>query len=544
MNRLFTCLCLSLLFNLAQAQLPVPEYHKGNATLSGTIINYNPSDNLDFKIGAPNIVMGSSEVLFPTIEPDGSFKISIPIYHSTQVRMMIGKADLVFLVSPEKETNVTINLNNPKGKKFIFSGEYATINNEWCQPELITRIPPVYFDGDLLDSIVDFSPNEFKQYCIDQYKRCIAHNDAQKQFSEDTRTLANLSCAFDCLDNLQATHYCLQTAYQKKNNITREQAFGVFNDIHLPDHFHDYLKSFPVNHPLALYCYNYRKAFTNGFYDPGYDNLAYEKYLLTHAPLTQEEQNQIRQYIKDFKAGIIKSQQRDLFMELSKKYSKEKESFNRALFTQAIERIGSIMQDSTCLLTDYIRSIYMRSSLYNLKPLTTQQESMAAEITNPIFLGIIQDMNQQMQPRSKRITKKFTVCDAPKVPEEELLTALIARHKGKVQFIDFWATWCGGCRQTIKEYEPIKKEIGEDKVAFVYLTDPSSIEKTWEILIKDIAGEHYWLNKEQWNYLWNHFQMVGLPMYLLIDKQGNIVKRFTHVTTKELRELLEQEINK
>lgn len=544
MNRLFTCLCLSLLFNLAQAQLPVPEYHKGNATLSGTIINYNPSDNLDFKIGAPNIVMGSSEVLFPTIEPDGSFKISIPIYHSTQVRMMIGKADLVFLVSPEKETNVTINLNNPKGKKFIFSGEYATINNEWCQPELITRIPPVYFDGDLLDSIVDFSPNEFKQYCIEQYKRCIAHNNTQLQFSEDTRTLANLSCAFDCLDNLQATHYSLQTAYQKKNNITREQAFGVFNDIHLPDHFHDYLKSFPVNHPLALYCYNYRKAFTSGFYDPGYDNLAYEKYLLTHAPLTQEEQNQIRQYIKDFKAGIIKSQQRDLFMELSTKYSKEKESFNRALFTQAIERVGGIMQDSTCLLTDYIRSIYMRSSLYNLMPLTPQQESMAAEITNPIFLGIIQDMNQQMQPRSKRITKKFTVCDAPKVPEEELLTALIARHKGKVQFIDFWATWCGGCRQTIKEYEPIKKEIGEDKVAFVYLTGPSSIEKTWEILIKDISGEHYWLNKEQWNYLWNHFQMVGLPMYLLIDKQGNIVKRFTHITAKELRELLEQEINK
>lgn len=40
------------------------------------------------------------------------------------------------------------------------------------------------------------------------------------------------------------------------------------------------------------------------------------------------------------------------------------------------------------------------------------------------------------------------------------------------------------------------------------------------------------------------FQMVGLPMYLLIDKQGNIVKRFTHITAKELRELLEQEINK
>ncbi len=31
MNRLFTCLCLSLLFNLVQAQLPIPEYQKGKA---------------------------------------------------------------------------------------------------------------------------------------------------------------------------------------------------------------------------------------------------------------------------------------------------------------------------------------------------------------------------------------------------------------------------------------------------------------------------------------------------------------------------------
>ena len=76
---------------------------------------------------------------------------------------MIGNADLVILLSPEKETNVAINLSNPPGKQFVFSGQYATINNEWCQPELITKIPPVYSDGDLLDSIVGISANEFKK---------------------------------------------------------------------------------------------------------------------------------------------------------------------------------------------------------------------------------------------------------------------------------------------------------------------------------------------------------------------------------------------
>ena len=431
---------------------------------------------------------------------------------------------------------------NPPGKQFVFSGQYATINNEWCQPELITKIPPVYSDGDLLDSIVGISANEFKKRCINQYKRYVTHNNAQLQFSEDTRTLANLSCAFDCLENLQATHYCLQTAYQKKENITREQAFAAFLDVYLPDDFHNYLKDFPVNHPLALYCYNYRNVVMD-LYDTHKDPLAYEKNLLKNAPLTKEEQTLIHQYETAFKAGISFQQESEL-MALSAKYFKENDLFRWESFSKAKERLSNIIQDSTSLIVDYIRAIYMRSSFYNLQPLTPRQELMASEITNPIFLGIIQDMNRQMQPRQKTITKKFTICEAPQVPEKELLTALIARHKGKVQFIDFWATWCGGCRQIIKEYEPLKKEIGEDKVAFIYLTGPSSIKKTWDILIQDIAGEHYWLNKEQWGYLWNHFQMTGLPMYLIIDKKGNIAKQFTHVTAKELKELLELEVNR
>lgn len=217
MSRLFTFLCLSLLFNLAQAQLPTPEYKKGQAILSGTIANYNPDDNLIFKIGAPNIVMGTAETLYPTVEADGSFTINIPLYHSAQVRMIIGNADLVILLSPEKETNVTINLSNLPGKQFVYSGQYATINNEWCQPELITKIPPVYRDGDLLDSIAGISANEFKERCINQYKQYIAHNNTQSQFSEDTRTLANLSCAFDCLETCKLpTIVCKQLIRRKK----------------------------------------------------------------------------------------------------------------------------------------------------------------------------------------------------------------------------------------------------------------------------------------------------------------------------------------
>ncbi len=137
-----------------------------------------------------------------------------------------------------------------------------------------------------------------------------------------------------------------------------------------------------------------------------------------------------------FKAGISFQQESEL-MALSAKYFKENDQFRWESFSKAKERLSNIIQDSTSLIVDYIRAIYMRSSFYNLQPLTPRQELMASEITNPIFLGIIQDMNRQMQPRQQTITKKFTICEAPQVPETELLTALIARHKGKVQFIDF-----------------------------------------------------------------------------------------------------------
>ena len=82
MSRLFTFLCLSLLFNLAQAQLPTPEYKKGQAILSGTIANYNPDDNLIFKIGAPNIVMGTAETLYRLLK---QMEVSRLIFLSTIV---------------------------------------------------------------------------------------------------------------------------------------------------------------------------------------------------------------------------------------------------------------------------------------------------------------------------------------------------------------------------------------------------------------------------------------------------------------------------
>ena len=78
MNKLIITLYLSLLCSIAQAQLPIPEYQKGKAILSGTIANYNPDNNLMFKIGAPNIVMGAAETFFPLSKQTEVSKSAFP----------------------------------------------------------------------------------------------------------------------------------------------------------------------------------------------------------------------------------------------------------------------------------------------------------------------------------------------------------------------------------------------------------------------------------------------------------------------------------
>lgn len=88
---------------------------------------------------------------------------------------------------------------------------------------------------------------------------------------------------------------------------------------------------------------------------------------IKNAPLTKEEQTLIHQYETAFKAGISFQQESEL-MALSAKYFKENDQFRWESFSKAKERLSNIIQDSTSLIVDYIRAIYMRSSftIYNL----------------------------------------------------------------------------------------------------------------------------------------------------------------------------------
>ena len=135
-----------------------------------------------------------------------------------------------------------------------------------------------------------------------------------------------------------------------------------------------------------------------------------------------------------------------------------------------------------------------------------------------------EELKRQLDEMSKQLAagstqgvyyKKFD-----DVAPENILQTILDQYKGKVVLIDIWATWCGPCRAGHKAMEPMKKELKGKNIQFVYITSETSPLDKWQEMIGEIDGSHFYLTKEQYQYLLSHYDSTGIPTYALYDAQG------------------------
>lgn len=105
-----------------------------------------------------------------------------------------------------------------------------------------------------------------------------------------------------------------------------------------------------------------------------------------------------------------------------------------------------------------------------------------------------------------------------------VIDTIMTKYKNKVIYIDFWGSWCGACMDEITKVKVIQEYYKDKNVVFLFLAIKCE-ENSWNEIItkKEIMGEHILLTDDQFNVFDAHFKISGIPRYMLIDKNGNIV---------------------
>jgi thiol-disulfide isomerase/thioredoxin len=107
---------------------------------------------------------------------------------------------------------------------------------------------------------------------------------------------------------------------------------------------------------------------------------------------------------------------------------------------------------------------------------------------------------------------------------DKLFDQIVGQFNGKVIYIDFWANWCAPCRAEFPYADKLKNEYAGKDVVFLYFGLGCS-KDNWSkmIRIRQITGFHYWLDKNQGKLLSDKFGIIGIPHFLLVDKNGKLI---------------------
>lgn len=124
----------------------------------------------------------------------------------------------------------------------------------------------------------------------------------------------------------------------------------------------------------------------------------------------------------------------------------------------------------------------------------------------------------------------------------------LSDFKGKVVYVDAWATWCGPCKKEMASLQKLEQEYaGNDGIVFMCVSlDEEKDHQTWKDFVKNekLGGIQLFSGGFKSD-IAKFYNINSIPRFLLIDKKGNIVsKDAPRPSTSELRLLIENELKK
>mgnify|MGYP000922987787 CR=1 FL=1 len=118
--------------------------------------------------------------------------------------------------------------------------------------------------------------------------------------------------------------------------------------------------------------------------------------------------------------------------------------------------------------------------------------------------------------------------------------------KGKLVYVDVWATWCGPCIREIPSLKQLEKDYHGKNIEFVSMSiDPQQDKGKWENMVKekDLKGIQIFADKDWKSQFVQEYGIKGIPRFILIDASGNILNADApRPSDPQIRTLIDQNL--
>jgi len=549
-------------------------FDKSGARLIGYMKGYDP--RLGFKTGIMYMGNDITREQYPIvidIHPDGRFEGNIPLTNPSYTYIVFDNKLVKLYLEPQQTLAMILDweeflyadrMRNTRHdfKNISFKGPLAKINEDLIEfnenrfdyeslSQKMSTITPVAFKE---EEAIEYQKN------LENLESYLKNNSISEKATILLKNRIDLEHANHLFDFVSHRDY-----YAKQDTTNQVLKIPVEND------YFDFLQNYNLNDQSLLVAKEF-STFVNRFEfskpifihpKPTKSSFTPEKtfdeYLEMEKIEITENDKALRKSMKN-KSFKSLAEINELQKQYSETYKKASESYSEKYvkpFINTAPKAEKVTMEKWRLRDSIVKNVFhldknLVYEIIKIRALDFDIERTDSENAHAYWNELTKDITHPfLKEEGKRIVnKKFPVntsqnnsltdnknhklsikplAESNKLPEgkaTEIFNDIIKTHKGKILFIDFWATTCGPCVAGIKQMKETRNEYKDNKdFEFVFISDESlsPLEHYNKFVEEQELKINYRLTSDDYNYLRQLFKFNGIPRYVVIDKKGDVI---------------------